>query len=110
MWETSPSWRARIWLGLISSTFSTVVGQLAAGRIGRDALVDWMLVASIPLRDSILEPEPNGAGSSAMTGVPHATASIKTRQMVLANRCERAGRKRLREGRLYGRRSARQAV
>jgi hypothetical protein len=51
----SPSWRARIWLGLISSTFSTVVSQLAAGRIGRDALVDWMLVASIPLRDSILE-------------------------------------------------------
>src|SRR4051812_40592405 len=58
----SPRWRAAIWLGLISSTFSTVVSQLAAGRLGRDALVDWMVVASIPLRETILQPEPTWSG------------------------------------------------
>jgi hypothetical protein len=58
----SPRWRAAICLALISSTFSTIVSQLAAGRIGRDALVDWMVVASIPLRESILQPEPTWLG------------------------------------------------
>ena len=30
------------YLGLISSTFSTVVSQLSAATIGSDALADWM--------------------------------------------------------------------
>src|SRR5437868_14180401 len=51
-------WRAAACLGLVSSTFSTIVSQLAAARIGRDAAVDWMVVASIPLRDSALTSDP----------------------------------------------------
>lgn len=51
------NWRAAILLGLISSSFSTVVSQLVAGRIGRDAVVDWMVVASIPAGDSVLHVE-----------------------------------------------------
>ncbi|WP_461356349.1 DUF305 domain-containing protein [Bradyrhizobium sp. USDA 4454] len=46
-------------LGLISSSFSTIVSQLAAARIGRDAAVDWMTVAAIPARDSVLGAEPS---------------------------------------------------
>jgi uncharacterized protein (DUF305 family) len=45
-------------LGLISSTFSTVVSQLAAGQLGRDAGVDWMTVAAIPLGNSMLTETP----------------------------------------------------
>jgi uncharacterized protein (DUF305 family) len=45
-------------LGLISSTFSTAVSQLAAGRLGRDAAVDWMTVAAIPFGNSMLAAEP----------------------------------------------------
>jgi hypothetical protein len=57
---TSPSrWRAAIYLGLLSSTFSTIISQLAAGRIGRDAAVDWMSVAAIPARDWALSAEPS---------------------------------------------------
>jgi uncharacterized protein (DUF305 family) len=56
------NWRAAAWLGLISSTFSTLVSQLTAARIGRDAAVDWMVVASIPLRDSVLQIEPSWPG------------------------------------------------
>ncbi|WP_260690334.1 DUF305 domain-containing protein [Rhizobium leguminosarum] len=41
-------------LGLISSTFSTLVSQFIAGRIGRDAAVDWMVVAAIPFRESVI--------------------------------------------------------
>ncbi|WP_053078692.1 DUF305 domain-containing protein [Methylobacterium tarhaniae] len=52
------AWRAAALLGLISSTFSTLVSQLTAARIGRDATVDWMVVAAIPLRDAALSPEP----------------------------------------------------
>jgi len=52
-------WRAAAYLGLISSTFSTVVSQLSAARIGRDALVDWMSVAAIPARDWALTAEPS---------------------------------------------------
>jgi uncharacterized protein (DUF305 family) len=52
-------WRAAAYLGLISSTFSTVVSQLSAARIGRDALVDWMSVAVIPARDWALTTEPS---------------------------------------------------
>ena len=52
-------WRAALYLGLISSTFSTVVSQLSAARIGRDAAVDWMSVAAIPARDWALSVEPS---------------------------------------------------
>lgn len=52
-------WIAAIQLGLISSTFSTIVSQLFAARIGRDAAVDWMTVAAIPLRDWALRAEPS---------------------------------------------------
>jgi uncharacterized protein (DUF305 family) len=56
--ETRLNWKAAIVLGLISSSFSTLVSQFTAGRIGRDAFVDWMIVASIPLRDAALQSEP----------------------------------------------------
>jgi hypothetical protein len=52
-------WRAAIYLGLLSSTFSTIISQLTAGRIGRDAAVDWMSVAAIPARDWALSAEPS---------------------------------------------------
>ena len=55
----SVRWRAPIYLGLISSTFSTVVSQLSAARIGRDAAVDWMSVAAIPAPDWALSSEPS---------------------------------------------------
>jgi hypothetical protein len=55
---TAQRWRAAVKLGLISSTFSTVVSQLSAARIGRDA-VDWMSVAAIPARDWALTPDPS---------------------------------------------------
>jgi uncharacterized protein (DUF305 family) len=53
------NWRAAILLGLISSTYSTLISQLAAARIGRDAAVDWMSVATIPARDWVLHIEPS---------------------------------------------------
>jgi hypothetical protein len=53
------NWRTAALLGLISSTFSTLVSQFLAGRIGRDAVVDWMVVATIPLRDGMLQSEPS---------------------------------------------------
>jgi hypothetical protein len=56
---TTWRWMAAASLGLISSTFSTVVSQLSAGRIGRDALVDWMSVAAIPAREWALTAEPS---------------------------------------------------
>ncbi|MDB5506671.1 MAG: hypothetical protein JWR75_1309 [Devosia sp.] len=56
--DTRLNWKAAVVLGLISSTFSTFVSQFTAGRIGRDAFVDWMIVASIPLRDAALQSEP----------------------------------------------------
>jgi uncharacterized protein (DUF305 family) len=56
---TARRWIAAAYLGLISSTFSTVVSQLSAARIGRDALVDWMSVAAIPARDWALAAEPS---------------------------------------------------
>jgi uncharacterized protein (DUF305 family) len=56
---TAQRWRAAVYLGLISSTFSTVVSQLSAARIGRDASVDWMSVAAIPARDWALTAEPS---------------------------------------------------
>jgi uncharacterized protein (DUF305 family) len=52
-------WRAAAYLGLISSTFSTIISQLSAARMGRDAAVDWMSVAAIPARDWALTAEPS---------------------------------------------------
>ncbi|WP_370436243.1 DUF305 domain-containing protein [Microvirga sp. TS319] len=46
-------------LGLISSTFSTLVSQLMAARIGRDAVIEWMVVASIPLRSQVFAMDPS---------------------------------------------------
>jgi hypothetical protein len=53
------NWRAAALLGLISSTFSTLVSQFTAGRIGRDAFVDWMVVATIPFRETVIELNPS---------------------------------------------------
>jgi uncharacterized protein (DUF305 family) len=53
------NWRAAAQLGLITSTFSTIVSQLLAGRLGRDAAVDWMVVASIPLQGWGVQAEPS---------------------------------------------------
>ena len=58
-WTPSLNWRAAALLGLITSTFSTLVSTLAATRIGRDAVVDWMVVANIPLRDPALQIHPS---------------------------------------------------
>src|SRR3954469_3851244 len=52
------NWRAAALLGLISSTYSTLLSQLAAARLGRDAAVDWMSVAAIPAGDWALQSEP----------------------------------------------------
>ncbi|MBB4369681.1 uncharacterized protein (DUF305 family) [Bradyrhizobium sp. cir1] len=60
-------WIAAIELGLISSTFSTIVSQLFAARIGRDAAVDWMTVATIPTGDWAITAEP--AWSAMLAGV-----------------------------------------
>lgn len=57
--QKSVNWRAAALLGLISSTFSTLVSQFLAARVGRDAVVDWMVVATIPLRDGMLQSEPS---------------------------------------------------
>jgi uncharacterized protein (DUF305 family) len=56
--EARLNWRAAAVLGLITSTFSTLVAQLLAARIGRDAVVDWMIVAAIPGRDGMLQADP----------------------------------------------------
>jgi hypothetical protein len=45
--KPKPNWVAAAELGLASSSFSTVVSQLCAARLGRDAFVDWMTVAAI---------------------------------------------------------------
>ncbi|AWL95587.1 MULTISPECIES: DUF305 domain-containing protein [Bradyrhizobium] len=60
-------WIAAVALGLISSTFSTIVSQLFAARIGRDAAVDWMTVAAIPARDWAISAEPSW--SAILTGI-----------------------------------------
>ncbi|GGC64699.1 hypothetical protein GCM10011504_48530 [Siccirubricoccus deserti] len=53
------NWRAAALLGLITSSYSTLVAQLLAARVGRDAVVDWMVVASIPAQDLALQAEPS---------------------------------------------------
>jgi uncharacterized protein (DUF305 family) len=55
------NWRAAAWLGLLSSSYSTLISQLAAARLGRDAAVDWMSVAAIPARDWALQAEPTAS-------------------------------------------------
>jgi uncharacterized protein (DUF305 family) len=57
--RTKSRWLAAAELGLISSTFSTIVSQLFAARIGRDASIDWMTVAAIPARDWPISAEPS---------------------------------------------------
>jgi hypothetical protein len=57
--DRSLNWRAAALLGLISSTFSTLVSQFMAARSGRDAAVDWMVVATIPLREGVLQVVPS---------------------------------------------------
>jgi uncharacterized protein (DUF305 family) len=64
---TIADWRAAALLGLISSSFSTLASQLTAARIGRDASVDWMTVANIPLRDAALHIEPTA--TSVIAGI-----------------------------------------
>jgi uncharacterized protein (DUF305 family) len=56
--ETGINWRAAALLGLLSSTFSTIASQLLAARLGRDAAVDWTVVAAIPARDPMLQASP----------------------------------------------------
>jgi uncharacterized protein (DUF305 family) len=61
LWQSvdGDRWRAAALLGLISSTFSTLISHFTGPRIGRDSLVDWMVVAVIPLRDPALQVEPS---------------------------------------------------
>jgi len=56
---SSLNWRTAMLLGVISSTFSTLVSQFMAARIGRDAAIEWMVVASIPLRSQVFAVEPS---------------------------------------------------
>jgi hypothetical protein len=65
--QSKSRWLAAVELGLISSTFSTIVSQLFAARIGRDAAVDWMTVAAIPLRDWAIGAEPSW--SAILSGI-----------------------------------------
>jgi uncharacterized protein (DUF305 family) len=57
-WRDTATWKAAAVLGLVTSTFSTVVASLGAGRLGQDPLVDWMVVAAIPLGSGVFEAEP----------------------------------------------------
>jgi uncharacterized protein (DUF305 family) len=66
-WIDWRNWRAAALLGLISSSYSTLISQFAAAQLGRDAAVDWMSVAAIPARDWALQSEPSW--SSIATGV-----------------------------------------
>jgi uncharacterized protein (DUF305 family) len=54
----SDRWRAAAVMGLISSTYSTIISHITAGLLGRDALVDWMVVGSIALREHGLQTAP----------------------------------------------------
>ncbi|MDB5611374.1 MAG: hypothetical protein JWP25_8274 [Bradyrhizobium sp.] len=59
MTEPKSNWASAAQLGIVSSSFSTVASQLFAARLGRDAFVDWMTVAAIPVRDGALSVEPS---------------------------------------------------
>ncbi|WP_119156436.1 DUF305 domain-containing protein [Caldimonas tepidiphila] len=56
--DTRLNLRAAFLLGLVTSTFSTVAVSLGAARIGRDVGVDWMIVASLLMRDAAFQAEP----------------------------------------------------
>jgi uncharacterized protein (DUF305 family) len=58
MMPAKSRWLAAAQLGVVSSSFSTLLSQVTAGQLGRDPLVDWMTVAAIPGRDAMLSPEP----------------------------------------------------
>jgi hypothetical protein len=58
MTPSKSRWLAAAQLGLVSSTFSTLLSQVTASQLGRDALVDWMTVAAIPARDGIISSDP----------------------------------------------------
>jgi len=59
------NWRAAMLLGLASSTYSTLMSQMAASRLGRDPWVDWMSVAAIPAREWALQLDPGWAAIAA---------------------------------------------
>ena len=67
MGKPKSNWLAAAQLGLVSSSFSTIVSQLFAARPRRDALVDWMTVSPIPARDGILSAEP--MWGAVLTGI-----------------------------------------
>jgi uncharacterized protein (DUF305 family) len=67
MSEPKPDWIAAAELGLVSSSFSTIVSQLFAARLGRDVFVDWMTVAAIPMRHAALSAEPSW--SAVLVGI-----------------------------------------
>jgi len=54
-------WKAATWLGGATTLYGLVVLWLAAGRLGRDPAVDWMVVASVLLRDGALQVQPSPA-------------------------------------------------
>lgn len=54
-------WLAAAQLGIVSSSFSTLISQVTAAQLGRDPLVDWMTVATIPARDAVLSSDPTVA-------------------------------------------------
>jgi len=77
--SNEPTWKGRLhsalWLGVLTSTFSTVVASLGAERLGRSAAVDWMVVSSLVLRDAAWQADP-GWGA-ILTGVAvHQSADI----------------------------------
>lgn len=50
-------WCAAALLGLLAGAFSTAAASLGAGRVGRAAEVDWMVVGTVLLRDQGLRAE-----------------------------------------------------
>lgn len=52
-------WIAAALLGVVTSSWSTLVAQLAATRLGRDAWLDWMVVAAIPMQQAALRAAPD---------------------------------------------------
>src|SRR5947199_8355324 len=86
-WIDPHNWRAAAGLGLISSSYSTLISQFAAGRIGRDAAVDWMSVAAIPARDWALQSEP--AWSSIAIGIAFHQWAGFSWALVFFGRCVR---------------------
>lgn len=47
---TALDWRTAALLGLVTSTWSTIVLSLGANHLGRSIDVDWMIVGTIILR------------------------------------------------------------